>query len=87
MSDDLYTLFGLRLKQLQKQANLTQEELAAKIETSCRFVQQMEAGEHAPGFQTISLLSRCFDRPAKDLFDFEEMKNLKREAGPEEVTR
>jgi transcriptional regulator with XRE-family HTH domain len=64
--------FGKRLRRIRRQADLTQEQLAANIGISVEFLSNMERGINAPSFETLEKLSRNLGIPVKDFFSFEE---------------
>ena len=62
--------FGKRVKQLRKQAGLSQEELAERAGISVDFVSLVERGINAPSFETLERLCEALGRVPRDLFDF-----------------
>lgn len=62
--------FGRRLRELRKQAGLSQEELAERAQISVDFVSLIERGINAPSFETLARLSNSLGVPPRDLFDF-----------------
>lgn len=61
--------FGRRLKQLRKQKDLTQEQLAESADVSVRFLSNMERGVNAPSFETLERLAEALSVSVKELFD------------------
>lgn len=61
--------FGIRLKALRKSRDLTQEELAEKIERSVDAISALERGHSYPNFETLFGLASALEIPIKDLFD------------------
>ena len=53
--------FGARLKGLRKQHNLTQKELAAKLDISMNHLSKYETGVHLPPVEKLILLSEIFN--------------------------
>ena len=62
--------FGKRLQYLRKQANLTQEQLADKIDLTVESVSNIERGIHAPKFDNLEKIAHVLDADVKNLFDF-----------------
>ena len=54
-------LFKQRLQQLRKDFNLTQFELAEKINTTQRRISHMESGNVEPDLTTLIALAKFFD--------------------------
>jgi transcriptional regulator with XRE-family HTH domain len=64
--------FGGRLRDLRNQQNITQEELAERLEVTVEFVSNMERGINAPSFETLERLTHALSISYKDLFDFKD---------------
>jgi len=62
--------FGKRVRVLRKQADLSQEELAARADISVDFVGLIERGVNAPSFETLEKLAEALEVPVRELFDF-----------------
>ncbi|MCU7837190.1 MAG: helix-turn-helix domain-containing protein [gamma proteobacterium symbiont of Taylorina sp.] len=62
--------FGKRLKYLRKEAGLTQEKLADKINISLDSVSNIERGIQNPKLDTLEKIAKAFNIKLKDLFDF-----------------
>lgn len=58
---EMYKAFGLRVKELRKQRNWTQKELAAKLDVRCPQLNKYEGGLHAPPIDKLVLLAEIFD--------------------------
>ena len=69
--DELKIQFGRNLKDIRKQRNLTQEQLAEAVGVSVEFISHIERGINAPSFKTLENLSRKLDIPVWKLFKFE----------------
>jgi transcriptional regulator with XRE-family HTH domain len=65
-------LFGKRLRQLRRQADFTQEQLAERIGVSVEFVSNMERGINAPSFETLERLAGSLKLKVSELFEFNE---------------
>ena len=61
--------FGLRLKALRRQRELTQEQLAELIDRSVDAISKMERGQTLPNLETLMRLSEKLGVPLKDLVD------------------
>lgn len=62
--------FGKRLQKLRKQANLTQEQLADKIDLTVESVSNIERGIHGPIFDNLEKIAKVLNTDVKSLFDF-----------------
>jgi transcriptional regulator with XRE-family HTH domain len=62
--------FGRRLRQLRRERDLTQEQLAEAAEISLDMLSNIERGINAPSFETIAKLSEGLKLPPRELFDF-----------------
>jgi len=69
---DLRRKFGARLRQLRREANLTQEQLASAAEISVDFLSLVERGINAPSFENLDKLAKALGVPVRELFDFHE---------------
>lgn len=67
---NLRTKFGKRLRQLRRQRNMTQEQLANVAEVSVEFISYIERGINAPSFETIEKLAKALDVEPAELFIF-----------------
>ena len=78
----LKKLLGKRIKELRKQNNLKQEELAEIINIATRNLSNIETGNCFPSPDNIEKLSVALNCKIRDLFDFEhhqEPENIYRE--------
>lgn len=69
---DLLSSFGKRLHNIRKEKNLTQLELAEKIDVSSDFIGLMERGVNSPSFKTLEKLSDALNTPVYKFFKFED---------------
>ncbi|MEC4003610.1 helix-turn-helix transcriptional regulator [Flavobacterium sp. SUN052] len=60
------------LKVLRAIANVSQEELAKKIEVSRQTINAMEKGKYVPSTVLALKLARFFDKPVQEIFTLEE---------------
>lgn len=56
------------LKQLREKHNLTQEQLAEKLDISTVYVRKLEKGVANPGRETMLKYERFFNRDMRELF-------------------
>ena len=66
----LKTQFGKRLRDLRRQKNMTQEQLAEKALISVDFLSLIERGINAPSFDTLEKLAIALDVRVKRFFEF-----------------
>ena len=69
--EEIHLRFGKRIKHLRRLRNLTQAQLAEKLDLSINYISQIETGEATPTFKTLFLLAQGLDVEMKDLFDFQ----------------
>lgn len=62
--------FGLRLREIRKSRNFTQEVLSEMLDLSPRQLIRIEQGENFPSVETLSKISVFLNVDLKDLFDF-----------------
>lgn len=63
-------LFGLRIKELRKAKNLSQELLAEKSDISPKYLSRIEMGHHFPTINTLIKLAEVLGVELKDFFEF-----------------
>ncbi len=68
--DDAIIYFGRKVKYLRLLKNLTQAELAEKVDLSVNYISQIETGIASPAFKTIVRLAQGLEVDMKELFDF-----------------
>lgn len=72
MAMDLKRTVGKRVRFARKQAGLTQEMLAERIERAVETVSNLERGHTLPTLDTLERVSRALDVPIKDFFETDE---------------
>lgn len=65
---DARSAFGLRLRDLRRTANLSQEDLADKTGLHRTYISSLERGHRNVGFDNIVLMARALDVRVADLF-------------------
>jgi transcriptional regulator with XRE-family HTH domain len=65
---DLRIVFGRRLRQIRRQKDLTQEQLAEAVGISVEFLSNIERGINAPSFETLEKLSEVLTVPVAEFF-------------------
>ncbi len=63
--------FGKRVKYFREQNNLTQEQLAEKLEMNCRSLSFIECGTNFVSADTLENLCKILKVNPKQLFDFD----------------
>ena len=66
---------GLKIKELRKRKNLSQEELAELIDINFRTIQRIETGKNTPSLETLLKLSEALDINIQDFFNVEHYKS------------
>ena len=68
----LKTQFGIRLRILRKQADITQEKMAALTGLSIESISNIERGIFGPKFDNLEKIAETLKVPVKELFQFPE---------------
>ncbi len=71
---ELSKAFGQVLRELRREANLTQEELGLEADLKRTFISLLELGQQQPTLQTIFKLSTALNIKASDLLKYVEQK-------------
>lgn len=66
-------LLGKRIKELRKEAGLTQEKLAELIEIETTSLSGIESGRHFPSLSTVEKIAKSLNVEMKALFDFDHL--------------
>lgn len=61
--------FGSNLRDLRKSANISQEELALRLNADQAYVSRIEAGQMNVTLETIEEISKALNVPAKEFFE------------------
>ena len=77
---------GKFIAALRKEANLTQEELGAKLGVSNKTVSRWENGNYMPDIETLRLLSKEFSVSMEELLDGERVSAKKAAKTPDPFT-
>lgn len=70
MASSLRRQFGIRLKAIRHERELTQEEFAELVGISVDFLSLIERGVNAPSFEVLERIGARLHLPVQDLFDF-----------------
>ena len=68
---DFYKKLGKNIKKRRKELNLTQEELAQKMNMSLNFVGKIEVAFSKPSLDTLILMASVLDTTVSKLTNFE----------------
>lgn len=71
MVKDVKVLFGLRVRELRKRLDLSQEELAEKTKISPKYMSRIEMGHQFPSTDILAKLADVLDVEIRDFFEFE----------------
>ncbi|MBS4759951.1 MAG: helix-turn-helix transcriptional regulator [Clostridium sp.] len=74
---DMKKLLGKKIKQFRKSKNLTQEELAEKINIEVPSLSNIETGKFAPSFDTLQKLSSILNIELWEFYYFNPVSNEK----------
>ena len=72
---DIKKLLGLRIRELRKAKNLTQEQLAEKVGIGTANISYIETGRFSPSVETLSKLSDALEVYPYELYMFEHLKS------------
>ena len=74
---ELKKLLGRQIKQIRKNKNIKQDELAEMIGIATRNLSNIETGHCFPSADSLEKIAKALDCKVKDLFDFEHHKDEK----------
>lgn len=67
---DTKKLIGARIKEFRKQAGLTQEQLAEKVDLDARHLSRLEVGRHFPSLDSLERIAAALNVPLAEFFQF-----------------
>ncbi len=67
---DTKKLIGARIKELRKQAGLTQEQLAERVSLDARHLSRLEVGRHFPSLDSLERIAQALNMPLVEFFQF-----------------
>ena len=70
MALSLRRQFGIRLKSIRQERELTQEQFAELVGISVDFLSLIERGINAPSFEVLEQIAGNLRLPVRELFDF-----------------
>ncbi len=70
MALSLRQQFGIRLKAIRLERDLTQEQFAELVGISVDFLSLIERGVNAPSFEVLEQMAGSLRMPVRELFDF-----------------
>ncbi len=71
MNTKILEAFGKNLKRYRLENNMTQDELAAKINAHQTYIGKLELGLINPSLKRIFVLTRALNIKLSDIFDFD----------------
>ena len=71
-------LLGMRVREIRKQRQLSQEKLAERIGLDPKQISRIEGGKSAPSFETLESIARNLQVEMKDLLDFQHLLPIER---------
>jgi transcriptional regulator with XRE-family HTH domain len=69
-------LFGQRLVYLRVKRNISQEELAFRVDVSVMTIRRWEHGKFGPEFDRLGLIAQALGVEIRDLFDFRDQPDI-----------
>ncbi len=76
---DIKKLFGMRMKELRRNRELSQEKLAEKTDVSSKYLSRIEMGQHFPSMEVLLKLTGALNIEIKDLFEFSHKASSQKE--------
>ncbi|MCH8618741.1 helix-turn-helix transcriptional regulator [Undibacterium sp. TS12] len=70
--EDVRHLVGQRVQILRKRKQLSQEELAGRIDIDTKSLSRLERGQHYPSLETLERIRVELDVDLKDFFNFDD---------------
>ena len=64
-----YEKLGSKIRELRKETNLTQEQLAEKVNMDVRSIVEIESGKRNPTLKTLSKIAGALKIPLSDLLN------------------
>jgi len=71
------TLIGARIKELRRQAGLTQEQLAERVGLDSRHLSRLEVGRHFPSLQSLERIAAALNVQLVEFFQFPGEENIR----------
>lgn len=68
---DINRLLGMRIKQIRKQNEMSQEKLAEEADMNVANIRQIEAMKGNPTMESLAKIARAFGIRPQDLLDFD----------------
>lgn len=69
---------ALRIKSIRQRRNLTQEQLAERVERSVDTISNLERGISLPSFETLERLAKVLQVPFREFFQFDDLNEGRR---------
>ena len=67
---DTKKFIGARIKELRKNAGLTQEQLAEQVGLDARHLSRLEVGRHFPSLDSLERIAQALNLPLAEFFQF-----------------
>ena len=64
-----------RIKELRKERNLSQEDLATAVQTTRQTITSIEIGKYTASLSLAYKIARFFDMKIEEVFDFSELED------------
>lgn len=74
MAKNIKKLIGVKIAQIRKEREITQESLAVSVDLATETISRLERGVSIPSLATLERISQALHVSLKDLFDFEYTK-------------
>ena len=68
-------LLGMRIREIRKLRQLSQEKLAEKVGVDPKQISRIEGGKSSPSMDTLDSIARELQVEMKDLLDFQHLQN------------
>ncbi|QXE92445.1 helix-turn-helix domain-containing protein [Geomonas subterranea] len=67
-------LLGMRIREVRRGCNLSQEQLAERVDVDPRYVSRIELGKSSPSLETMEAIANALRVEIRDLFEFGHLK-------------
>lgn len=73
---DIKKMLGKKIKMIRKERNLTQEQLAERVDIGTPNISYIETGKFAPSIETMQKIAAALNVTPRELYDFDDFRNI-----------
>ena len=74
--DNIKVLLGQKIREIRKARNLTQEQLAEKIDIGTPNISYFETGKFSPSIETLEKIAKALNVEVYELYMFQPQKSI-----------